>query len=52
VDPAVTPERLGSFLRELAQRARRLDREPRFSFNPITWEELDWEFPQYQGEET
>jgi hypothetical protein len=49
VDPAVTPERLGSFLRELAQRARRLDREPRFSFIPITWEELDWEFPAYHA---
>jgi len=52
VDPAVTPARLGSFLPELAQRARRLDREPRFSFIPIAWGELDWESPQYQGEET
>lgn len=47
VDPAVTPGQLGSFLRALAALARRYDREPQCSCIPITWEELDWEFPQY-----
>lgn len=49
VDPAITPAQLGTFLRGLAQLARRHGREPQFSFIPITWEELDWEFPRYRG---
>lgn len=47
VDPAVTPARLADFLRELAALVRRHGREPAFSFIPMTWEEMDWEFPQY-----
>jgi hypothetical protein len=47
VDPAVTPGQLRSFLRTLAALARCHGREPQFSCIPITWEELDWEFPQY-----
>jgi hypothetical protein len=47
VDPAVTPAQLGNFLQELALHAGRHDRNPRFSFIPITWEEMDWEFPRF-----
>lgn len=51
VDPAVAPGELGAFLRALAALARRHRREPQFGFIPITWEELDWEFPRYHTEE-
>ena len=47
VDPCVSPGQLGVFLRALARLARRQGRNPQFSFIPMTWEELDWEFPQY-----
>jgi len=47
MDPSLTPARLADFLRSLARLARRHDRDPRFSFIPITWEEMDWEFPRY-----
>lgn len=47
VDPAVAPGQLGAFLRALATLARQYNRVPQFSFIPITWEELDWEFPPY-----
>ncbi|MEI6970582.1 MAG: hypothetical protein WCL44_03610 [bacterium] len=47
VDPSVSPEQMAEFLRELAAMARRHGREPACSFIPITWEELDWEFPRY-----
>jgi hypothetical protein len=50
VDPAVAPGELGAFLRALAALARRYNREPQFSFKPMTWEELDWEFPPYHKE--
>jgi hypothetical protein len=49
VDPAVTPARLGTFLRSLARLARQYGRDPQFSFIPITWEEMDWEFPRYRA---
>jgi len=49
VDPQVTPAKLGDFLRNIARLARRHGREPGFSFIPITWEELDWEFPRYHS---
>ena len=52
VDPAVTPAQLGEFLRSLACLAGEHDREAKFSFIPITWEELDWEFPQYHSNGT
>lgn len=51
VDPQITPEKLGDFLRELARLARGYGREGNFSFIPITWEELDWEFPRYHRAE-
>jgi hypothetical protein len=51
VDPTVTPDQLGAFLRALAALARRHGREPQFGFIPFTWEELDWEFPRYHLEE-
>jgi hypothetical protein len=47
VDPQITPATAGDFLRHLVPLARRHGREPGFSFIPITWEELDWEFPRY-----
>jgi uroporphyrinogen-III decarboxylase len=50
VDPANAPENLAAFLRALAALARRHGREPNYSFIPITWEELDWEFPKYRGQ--
>ena len=50
VDPTVTPAQLGEFLLSLPMAARRHGREPVFSFIPITWEELDWEFPRYSQE--
>jgi hypothetical protein len=49
MDPAFTPARLGEFLRNLARLARQHHRDPQFSFIPITWEEMDWEFPRYHG---
>jgi len=49
VDPQITPTKLGNLLHELAHLARRHGREPGFSFIPITWEELDWEFPRYHN---
>lgn len=49
VDPSCTPALLGEFLRGIAALARRHGREAQFSFIPITWEELDWEFPRYYG---
>ncbi len=48
IDPAITPARLGEFLRSLARLASQHDRDPQFSFIPITWEEMDWEFPRYR----
>ena len=50
VDPTVPPPQLGEFLRSMAMAARRHGREPVFSFIPITWEELDWEFLRYSQE--
>ena len=52
IDPSCSPEKLGAFLRELALLIRRKGREPNFSFIPFTWEELDWEFPQYRRAES
>ena len=49
VDPQTTPTKLGNFLRDLVHLARRHGREPGFSFTPITWEKLDWEFPRYHN---
>jgi hypothetical protein len=49
VDPTIAPARLGEFLRDLSRLARKHEREPQFSFIPITWEELDWEFPRYRS---
>lgn len=48
VDPEVSPAQLGTFLDELVLRARHHDRDPRFSFIPITWEEMDWEFLRFR----
>jgi hypothetical protein len=47
VDTAVPPAQLAAFLRQLAALVRQHGREPAFSFIPFTWEEMDWEFPQY-----
>jgi len=49
VDPSITPGQLGEFLRGLSHMALRRGREARFSCIPITWEELDWEFPRYHN---
>jgi hypothetical protein len=49
MDPGFTPARLGEFLHSLAHLAWQHDREAQFSFIPITWEEMDWEFPRYRG---
>jgi len=51
VDTQTTPAKLGDFLRDIARLARRHGREPGFSFIPITWEEMDWEFPRYRSTE-
>lgn len=49
VDPGVTPAQLAEFLHGLAQLARRHGREAQFAFIPISWEEMDWEFPRYHA---
>lgn len=51
VDTQITPARLGNFLRDIERLARLHGREPAFSFIPITWEEMDWEFPMYHNAE-
>ena len=49
VDASVAPDALGRFLKSIAALAVRHGRKAEFSFIPITWEELDWEFPRYHA---
>jgi hypothetical protein len=50
VDPAVSPSQLNVFMKDIKNIARNHEREVKFSFIPITWEEMDWEFPKYHKE--
>ncbi len=50
VDPAVSPSQLNVFMKDIKNVARNHEREVKFSFIPITWEEMDWEFPKYHKE--
>ncbi len=51
IDPDCTPSEIQDLFRRLELIASRHGRKPVFCVIPITWEELDWEFPIYRDRE-
>jgi len=49
IDPAYGPQEMKSFFHRIETLAQRHHRRPVFSVTPFTWEELDWEFPNYRN---
>lgn len=49
IDAGCGPSEMQSLFRRLEQIAASHDRKAVFTVIPITWEELDWEFPCYRG---
>jgi len=48
IDPDFSPQRSVELLRIIEKVATKNNRKPEFAVIPISWEELDWEFPIYQ----
>ncbi len=47
IDSASDPEQMTALLHNINEIAGRYGRSATFSVIPMSWEELDWEFPQY-----
>jgi hypothetical protein len=50
IDPRYGPAEMMGLLRRIQAIAARHGRRPVFSVIPITWEEMDWEFPRYRSD--
>jgi hypothetical protein len=48
VDPEYGPEQVYGLMKMISEIGAAHGRQPAFSVIPITWEELDWEFPVYR----
>lgn len=51
IDPGCGPRQMSELLDRLTDVASAHGRRPSFTVIPFAWEELDWEFRQYRGEE-
>ncbi len=50
IDTAFGPEKVADLLRRITRIAAKNGRKAVFHLIPITWEEMDWEFPQYRSD--
>lgn len=48
IDPSCNPEQVADLMGMISLIAEKHGREPVFSVIPMSWEELDWEFPKYR----
>jgi len=48
IDPCCGPEQIATLLRTIVQIAAENGRNAVFSVIPMSWEELDWDFPSYR----
>ena len=52
IDPKCAPDMLQGLFSKLEDIANKHNRKPVFSVTPFSWEELDWEFPQYRNQKS